>query len=398
LNSATKLGISAIIIVAVILSSSSNINWESLVGISNRSNEHSNQHTASDNISLNVAYFPNLNHASAIIGFQNGNFKNILDSANNSKNISINERVFSSSPAVIEALYAGQIDVAYVNPNSIIDGYILAGSDGFKIISGVSSGGASFIVRNDSGIESPSDLGGKKFASPQLGNTQDVALRKYLQDNGFKTTENGGNVTILPIANADILTVFLKGDIDGAWVPEPWSTRLVQEADGKVLLDERDLWPDGKFVTGNIIVRTDYLEQNPDVIKKLLEAHVEETLKINNDTKAAATEFNTQLKKITGQEINPAVLDESYSHLEITYDPLKLTLFKSANDAYDLGFIEKGKDRPNLSGIYDTTILDEVLTEKGLQPIGNTAGSVSLTQTNSSNTPNTSSAVADIVI
>ncbi|WP_230207546.1 ABC transporter substrate-binding protein [Candidatus Nitrosocosmicus agrestis] len=342
---------------------------------------------------LRIGYFPNITHSQAVIGLNNGDFQKIVG-----ENINIETIRFNAGPSAIESLLAGRIDATYIGPNPAINGYLQTNGEAVRVIAGAASGGASFIVRNDSGIESPSDLGGKKFASPQLGNTQDVALRKYLQDNGFKTTENGGNVTILPIANADILTVFLKGDIDGAWVPEPWASRLVQEADGKVFLDERDLWPDGKFVTGNIIVRTDYLEQNPDVIKKLLEAHVEETLKINNDTKAAATEFNTQLKKITGQEINPAVLDESYSHLEITYDPLKLTLFKSANDAYDLGFIEKGKDRPNLSGIYDTTILDEVLTEKGLQPIGNTAGSVSLTQTNSSNTPNTSSAVADIVI
>jgi NitT/TauT family transport system substrate-binding protein len=235
-------------------------------------------------------------------------------------------------------------------------------------------------------------LGGKKFASPQLGNTQDVALRKYLVDNGFNTIENGGNVTVLPIANADILTVFLKGEIDGAWVPEPWATRLVQEADGKVLLDERDLWPDGKFVTGNIIVRTDYLRDNPDVIKKLLEAHVDETLWINNNTAEAAGEFNTQLDRITGQQIDPQVLSNAYSNLEITYDPLKLTLYKSANDAYDLGFIEKGKDRPNLSGIYDTTILDEVLAEKGLPSIDGQSGIAS-----SNNATSGGDAVADIV-
>ncbi|MFI5406305.1 MAG: ABC transporter substrate-binding protein, partial [Nitrososphaerales archaeon] len=236
------------------------------------------------------------------------------------------------------------------------------------------------------------DLGGKKFASPQLGNTQDVALRKYLIDNGFNTIENGGNVTVLPIANADILTAFLKKEIDGAWVPEPWATRLVQEAGGKVLVDEKSLWPDGKFVTANLIVRTDYLEKNPEIIKKLLEAHVDETLKINNDTAAAAKEFNTQLKKLTGQEISENVLDKAFSNLELTYDPLKLTLFKSANDAYDLGFIEKGKDRPNLSGIYDTTLLNEVLAEKGLHSIDDT-GAIS----NATNSTSSGEAIADIV-
>jgi len=336
---------------------------------------------------LRIGYFPNITHSQAVIGLNNGDFQKTLGD-----NVTVETFRFNAGPSAIESLLADRIDATYIGPNPAINGYLLTGGKDLRVISGASSGGASFIVRNDSGIETVNDLGGKKFASPQLGNTQDVALRKYLIDNGFNTVENGGNVTVLPIANADILTVFLKGEIDGAWVPEPWATRLVQEAGGKVFVDEKSLWPDGKFVTGNLIVRTDYLEKNPEIIKKLLEAHVDETLKINNDTAAAAKEFNTQLKKLTGQEISENVLDKAFSNLELTYDPLKLTLFKSANDAYDLGFIEKGKDRPNLSGIYDTTLLNEVLAEKGLQSIDDT-GAIS----NATNSTSSGEAIADIV-
>ena len=392
MDSRAKLGISFAIIIAVIISSNYNFNWSFLLGQDKSSSEYPSQNVNAKTDSLKIGYFPNLNHAQAIIGLNNGDFKQIIENDKNLGNISLKEFVFTAGPSALEALYAGQIDVAYVGPNPTINGYIVSGGEGLRIISGASSGGASFIVRNDSGIETVNDLGGKKFASPQLGNTQDVALRKYLIDNGFNTVENGGNVTVLPIANADILTVFLKGEIDGAWVPEPWATRLIQEAGGKVLLDEKRLWPDGKFVTVNIIVRTEYLEENPEIIKKLLEAHVDETLKINNDTAAAAKEFNTQLKKLTGQEISESVLDKAYSNLELTYDPLKLTLFKSANDAYDLGFIEKGKDRPNLSGIYDTTLLNEVLAENGLKSIDDT-GAIN----NATNSTSSGEAVADIV-
>jgi len=336
---------------------------------------------------LRIGYFPNITHSQAVIGLNNGDYQKVLGD-----NVTVETFRFNAGPSAIESLLADRIDATYIGPNPAINGYLLTGGKDLRVISGASSGGASFIVRNDSGIETVNDLGGKKFASPQLGNTQDVALRKYLIDNGFNTVENGGNVTVLPIANADILTVFLKGEIDGAWVPEPWATRLVQEAGGKVFVDEKSLWPDGKFVTGNLIVRTDYLEKNPEIIKKLLEAHVDETLKINNDTAAAAKEFNTQLKKLTGQEISESVLDKAYSNLELTYDPLKLTLFKSANDAYDLGFIEKGKDRPNLSGIYDTTLLNEVLAEKGLQSIDDT-GAIN----NTTNSTSSGEAIADIV-
>ena len=336
---------------------------------------------------LRIGYFPNITHAQAVIGLNDGDFQKVLGD-----NVTVETVKFNAGPSAIESLLADRIDATYIGPNPAINGYLLTDGKDLRVISGASSGGASFVVRNDSGIETVNDLGRKKFASPQLGNTQDVALRKYLIDNGYNTIENGGNVTVLPIANADILTAFLKKEIDGAWVPEPWATRLVQEAGGKVLVDEKSLWPDGKFVTANLIVRTDYLEKNPDVIKKLLEAHVDETLKINNDTAAAAKEFNTQLKKLTGQEISENVLDKAFSNLELTYDPLKLTLFKSANDAYDLGFIEKGKDRPNLSGIFDTTLLNEVLAEKGLQSIDDT-GVIS----NATNSTSSGEAIADIV-
>ena len=391
MDSKLKLGISFAIIVAVIISSS-NFNWSVLRGQDNSTNLSTSQSGTAKADSLKIGYFPNLNHAQAVIGLNNGDFKKVIENDNNLGNISLKETAFTSGPSAIEALYAGQIDVAYVGPNPTINGYIISGGEGLQVISGVSSGGASFVVRNDSGIETVNDLGGKKFASPQLGNTQDVALRKYLVDNGFNTVENGGNVTILPIANADILTAFLKKEIDGAWVPEPWATRLVQEAGGKVFVDEKSLWPEGKFVTANLIVRTDYLEKNPEIVKKLLGAHVDETVKINNNTKEAAKEFNAQLKKLTGQEISENVLDKAFSNLELTYDPLKLTLFKSANDAYDLGFIEKGKDRPNLSGIYDTTLLNEVLAEKGLQSIDDT-GVIS----NATNSTTSGEAIADIV-
>jgi NitT/TauT family transport system substrate-binding protein len=314
---------------------------------------------------LRIGYFPNINHAQAVIGLNNGDFQKLL--GNNTK---VETIVFNAGPSAIEALLAKRIDAAYIGPSPTINGYVVSDGKDVRIISGVSSGGASFVVRNDSGIESIKDLGGKKFASPELGNTQDISLRKYLVKNGFNTVENGGNVTVVPVSNADILTLFLKKEIDGAWVPEPWATRLVNEAQGKIFVDERNLWPpEGKFVSANIIARTDYLKENPDVIKKLLEAHVNETLWINKNKEKALNEFNVELKKLTGKTISNEVLSNALTKLEFTYDPIKISLFKDAYDAYDLGMLAKGKERPNLSNIYDLTILDKVLGEKGLAPV-----------------------------
>ena len=314
---------------------------------------------------LRIGYFPNINHAQAVIGFGTGDFQKELGS-----NIQVQPYIFNAGSSAIQALLANRIDATYVGPGPAVNGYVASQGNGLRIISG-----AVFVVRNDSGINSPKDFANKVFASPQLGNTQDIALRNYLHSKGYQTKDAGGNVTVTPVDNPIILTLFLKKQIDGAWVPEPWGARLVNEAGGKILVDERTLWPpDGKFVTANVVARTDYLQQNPDVIKKLLAANLNETSWINNHTDAAIKTFNTEFKKLAGKTIAEKELRQAWSRIQFTYDPLKLSLFQGANSAYDLGFLAKGKPRPDVSGIYDLTILNDVLKEKGLQPIGGVGG------------------------
>lgn len=315
-----------------------------------------------------LGYFPNITHGQAVIGVGNGDFKKALGD-----NIELKTFLFNAGPSAIEALFAKQIDATYVGPNPAINGYVISQGKDVRIVSGASSGGAVFVVRNDSGIQSPKDFAGKKFASPQLGNTQDVALRKYLLDNGYNTKEKGGNVTVIPVKNPDILTLMLKKEIDGAWVPEPWGEKLIKEGNARLLLDERTLWPDGKFVTVHIVTSPEYLQNNPDVIRKLLEAHINETSWINDHKEEALKTFNTELKKLTGQTIPEDQLGVAFSRLELTYDPVRQSLFKSANDAFDIGFL--GKSRPDLSGIYDLKLLNEVLAGKGLQPLDDAATS-----------------------
>jgi sulfonate transport system substrate-binding protein len=358
MNAKEKLAISAGIIVAVILSSvfysdSSSLFVESVNdGVQNSTSQI-----------LRIGYFPNINHAQAVIGLGNGTFQKALGN-----NVDVKTFVFNAGPSAMEALFAKQVDVTYVGPNPAINAYVVSQGKDLRIISGASSGGAVFVVRNDSGIQSTKDFANKKFASPQLGNTQDVALRKYLLDNGYKTKENGGNVEVVPANPSDILTLMLKKEIDGAWVPEPWGARLIKEANARLFIDERDLWPpNGQFVTSNIVARTDYLQNNPDIIKKLLAAHVDETEWINSHKEEAIKAFNVELKKITGQIIPEDQLRGALARMELTYDPIKLSLFQSANSAFDIGFL--GKTRPDLSGIYDLKLLDEVLSEKGLPAI-----------------------------
>jgi NitT/TauT family transport system substrate-binding protein len=337
----------AIVIIVSLFSHTSNVHQESS-GIT------------STNV-LRLGYFANINHAQAIIGIGNGDFqKNLGD-------VKIESQVFNAGPSVIEALVANRIDAAYVGPNPAINGYLKTDGQGLRIISGSSSGGAVFVLRTDSGIHDIHDFAGKKFASPQLGNTQDVALRSYLLKNGYKTSENGGSVTIIPAKAADIITLMSKKNIDGAWVPEPWGTILVNQANGSIFLDERDLWPNGKFATAIIVVRTAYLQSHPDVIQKLLESHVKETIWINNHKNESIQIFNDQIQKLTGKTIPNDIIDEALTRMDLTYDPIKYSIDKSANDAYDLGFL--GDKKPDLSNIFDLTILNKVLQSQNLPTI-----------------------------
>jgi NitT/TauT family transport system substrate-binding protein len=382
MNTKSKFAISAGIIIAVIISiqyedsgvSFFNLTAENNNNSNNESTNNKNSNSKSDVNSqfrtLRIGYFPNLNHAQAVIGLQqDGDFQKVLNAnySDTNKGVRIEPYVFNAGPSAIEALFGGQIDIAYVGPNPAINGYLASDGQGIRIISGAASGGASFVVRNDSGINSVDDLGGKKFASPQLGSTQDVTLRKYLSDNGFETIQHGGNVTIVPVTPSDILTLMLKKDIDGAWVPEPWATMLVKEANGKIFVDERELWPpDGKFVTANIIARTDYLNENPDIIERLLQAHIDKTIWINeNKEQQAIAAFNGALKKITGKTIPDDEIRDALTRLEFTYDPIKESLLRMADNAYELGYLGNGRSELDLSNIFDLTILNDILDERG---------------------------------
>jgi NitT/TauT family transport system substrate-binding protein len=311
---------------------------------------------------IRVGAFPNMTHPQAMVGKANGWFEKQLG-----PNVKIEWTSFNAGPSAIEALFSGAIDLAYIGPNPSITGYVRSQGEALRIVAGAASGGVSLVVRNDSGIQKPEDFRGKKVASPQLGNTQDIALRAWLQAHGLKTADKGGDVQVLPIANPDQLTLFLNKQLDAAWAPEPWATRLVKEGNGRIFLDERDLWPHGQFVITNIIVSTQFLHEHPDLVKNWIRAHVELTDWINGHLPEAKTILNQQIQKETGKSLKPAVLDDAFGRMSVTYDPLRDTLLTSARSAFQLGFL--GKQQPDLSGIYDLTLLNQVLNEKGKKTI-----------------------------
>ena len=311
---------------------------------------------------IHLAYYPNITHAVAIVGVARGTFQQVLGN-----NVTIDTKTFSAGPAEIEALFAGDIDIGFVGPNPAINGYVQSHGQALRIIGGASSGGVLFVTRPGANIKTAADLAGKKIADPQLGNTQDVALRYYLQQHNLKPADKGGNVQIVPTDPANILTLFKQGSIDGAWVPEPWATRLIDEGKGQVFVNERSLWPNGSFVTTNIVVRTAFLNQHPDLVSKFLKATVETVQYINNNPVAARTLVNSEIKRITGKAIASNEITQAFSDVGITYDPLASTLLISADRAYALGYL--GSSKPNLSGIYDLTPLNQVLQGQGLSAV-----------------------------
>lgn len=310
---------------------------------------------------IRVGYFPNITHSQALIGLSRGDFQRALGD-----NVTIEATPFNAGPSVIEALFAGQIDLSYIGPNPAINGYVQSKGEALRIIAGATSAGAALVVRPEANIQSAADLANKKLATPQLGNTQDVALRNYLIANGLNSTENGGNVEVIPTQNPQILDLFKQGQIDGAWVPEPWASRLVVEGGGVVFVDERDLWPNGDFVTAHIIVSTDFLKNHPDLVKAWLTAHVEITQwELDNPTEAQSL-LNAEIEKLTGKKLPDEVLASAWSRMRPTWDPISSSLLESANAAFAAGFLD---EKPELAGIYDLNLLNEILKLKNLSEV-----------------------------
>src|SRR5579863_4869496 len=313
-------------------------------------------------IVLRVGYFTNITHPQALVGRAGGQFEKAVGPGGR-----IEWKAFNAGPSAMEALFAGAIDLTYVGPNPAVAGYARSQGEAVRLIAGAASGGASLVVRDGSGIKTASDFHGKKVATPQQGNTQDVALRAWLRANGLKPREKGGDVQVLPIANADQFTLFLKGQLDAAWAPEPWVARLVHEAGGRIFLDERDLWPNREFVITDLIIRPKFLQEHPDVVKNFLRAHVEITDWIDKNPAQAKQIVNQELQKETGKPLGPEVLDDAFSRMAATYDPIRSSLLKSTQQAFEEGFL--GRTQPDLSGLYDLTLLNEVLREKKARPI-----------------------------
>lgn len=311
--------------------------------------------SSSENM-VRVAFFPNIVHSIAIVGTEKGIFSEKLGNQ-----IQIETRLFDSGPQVIESMYANQIDLAYVGPGPAINGFLKSDGKALKILAGAASGGVSFVVHPDSKIHSAADFVGKRIAAPQIGNTQDISLRNFLYQNNLKPMEKGGSVYVINVINPDIFTLFAKGDLDAAWVPEPWATRLVQQLGGIRLFQEKDLWDDKKFSSVVLIVRSDYLTKHPDIVQKWIEAHVQTSNWVNAHPDETEIIFNDFLKKKTGKTLPTEILHEAFSNLQFTTDPIESSIYTFAERANSLGYL--GREGYSLEGIFYTQPLESMKKE-----------------------------------
>ena len=304
--------------------------------------------------SLRLGYFPNVTHAPAIIGVQDGLFEEALGDG-----VELDTTTFNAGGEAIEALFSDAIDATFVGPNPAINGFSESEGTALRIVAGTTSGGASLVVRE--GIDSPDDLEGTTLATPALGNTQDVALRAWLLDQGYETDQaGGGDVSITPQDNPDTLTAFQQGDIDGAWLPEPWATRLILEGEGQVLVDEADLWPEGEFVTTHLIVATEYLEEHPANVRALIDGLLQAIDVANGDAAEAQTITNDGIEADTTDRLADETIAGAWENLSFTSDPIASSLEESKDDAVEVELL----DEVDLDGIYDLAILNELLAER----------------------------------
>jgi NitT/TauT family transport system substrate-binding protein len=282
---------------------------------------------------LRLGYFPNLTHAAAMNGVESGRFASAM------RGVRLETRLFNAGPAAMEALLSGALDIVYVGPSPALNAWNATRGRGLRVIAGAASGGTLFVVRPAANIRDARDLHGKRIGTPQLGNTQDVALRSYLRDHGLDSTERGGDVTVVPIANSEILTQFRLGHLDGAWVPEPWASRLIAEAGATIFVDERDIWPDHRFPITLVVARQQYLDDAPDVVQRFLRAHVAEIERLRTDSIEGMTTANRALAHLQGRALPDAIVAAAWPRIEFTADVIEPALRRNAQAARALGFL-----------------------------------------------------------
>jgi NitT/TauT family transport system substrate-binding protein len=309
---------------------------------------------------VRLGFFPNLTHAQAVLGVTSGEFASAVAPAK------FTNRQFPAGPSLIEALFANQIDIGYVGPGPVISAWARSHGQGIRVVSGAAANGVVIVARKDSGINALSDLVGKKVATPQNGNTQDIAARHYLKS----TLQQADLKNVLPIPNADQAGMMSRGDIDASWAPEPWGSILVASTGGKIIGEEKDLWPHKEFSLTVVVTTPEFLAAHPDVVEKVLAVHRSWTARLNAEPTRYVPQLEQALASLTGKKLPPGIVEDALKRVKFDDEVVPETFESNAQWAYDLGF---AKEKPNLDGLTNLTILKKLSASAPATPATNPA-------------------------
>src|SRR4051794_3846805 len=296
---------------------------------------------------VRIGYFANLTHAQAVLGVSSGEFESAI------KPSKLTTRVFNAGPSLIEALFGGEVDIGYVGPGPALSGFSKSHGEAIRVIAGAAANGVIIVAGKDSGINTLADLKGKKLATPQLGNTQDISAKHYL----LNELKQDDVKNVLPVNNAEQLQFLADGKIDAAWAPEPWGSRLIVEAGGKLIAEEKDNWPDKQFTLTLVITTPKFLKEHPDLVASILKVHTQWTKRLTDDPTKYQSQLGEALASLTGKKLPTGVVEQALPRVKFTDEPLEQTLTAMAQWSYDLHFV---KEPPKLTGLVDTTILKQV--------------------------------------
>src|SRR6266581_3716799 len=297
---------------------------------------------AEEKTTIRFGHFPNITHAQGVVAHAlsrqgKGWFEERLG-----PNVEIQWFTYNAGPSAMEAIFAGSLDITYVGPSPALNAYFKSNGEEIRVISGAADAGAALVVKADSPIKMPADFRGKKIATPQLGNTQDISCRAWLKAHGFNVTQTGGDVTVIPTANPDQLPLFQKGSVDAVWTVEPWVTRLEREAKARVFLEDKDT------ITTWLVSSVKFLRDRRELAKKIANANVELTKWIQQNQAEAQKLMIEELKAETRADFAPDAVAQAWNRIQFTSDVSLDLVAKSVQYGKDAGFLKGSTDTSKL--------------------------------------------------
>lgn len=297
---------------------------------------------ASGKTKIRFGHFPNVTHAQGVIAHAlsregKGWFEERLG-----PEVQIQWFTYNAGPSAMEAMFAGSLDVTYVGQGPALNAYLKSNGEEIRVIGGAATGGAALVVRPDGPIKTSADFRGRRIATPQLGNTQDISCRAWLKSQGFNVTQTGGDVTVLPTQNPDQLAAFQKSDVDGVWTVEPWVTRLEMEANGKVFLE------DTQVLTTWLVASVKFLNTQRELARKIAAANAELTQWIQTNPEEAQRLLIAELKNETKADFKPEAVAHAWQRIKFTTDVPPDLVTKAVQEGKEAGFLKGATDTSKL--------------------------------------------------